>query len=160
MNISSSFSSILIFSGFRSSELKMKMYSRHNNNTWSFGHTISKIYLKWKFDLIWNTCTNICLSLFILKPKMLSIIHYNETCLHWASFWPDFVFGMDRCLVYQGTRQIAHLIAFFPGYFVFKNENVKVKVKYGFVLQDSPFYFRVITSYLKMSGMPCLCKLN
>ena len=35
-----------------------------------------------------------------------------------------------------GTRQIARLIAFFPGYFVFKNENVKVKVpvKYGFVL--------------------------
>jgi hypothetical protein len=26
------------------------------------------------------------------------------------------------------------LIAFFPGYFVFKNENVKVKIKYGIVL--------------------------
>ena len=35
-----------------------------------------------------------------------------------------------------GTRQIARLIAFFPGYFVLKDENVKVKVpvKYGFVL--------------------------
>jgi hypothetical protein len=33
-----------------------------------------------------------------------------------------------------GTRQIARLIAFSQGYFVFKNENVKVKVKYGFVL--------------------------
>ena len=30
--------------------------------------------------------------------------------------------------------QIARLIAFFSGYFVFKIENVKVKVKYGFVL--------------------------
>ena len=28
------------------------------------------------------------------------------------------------------ARQIASLIAFFPGYFVFKNENVKVKVKF------------------------------
>jgi len=60
----------------------------------------------------------------------------------------------------SGTRHIAHLIAIFPGYFVFKNENVKVKVKYGFVLHTgfagSPFYFRIITSYLKMSGMPCL----
>jgi hypothetical protein len=33
-----------------------------------------------------------------------------------------------------GTGQIARLIAFSRGYFVFKNENVKVKVKYGFVL--------------------------
>jgi hypothetical protein len=33
---------------------------------------------------------------------------------------------------------------------------VKLKVKYGFVLQDpSSFYFGIITSYLKMSGMPC-----
>jgi hypothetical protein len=32
------------------------------------------------------------------------------------------------------TRQIACLIALTPGYFVFKNENVKVKVKYSFVL--------------------------
>jgi hypothetical protein len=32
------------------------------------------------------------------------------------------------------TAQIAHLIAFPPRYFVVKNENVKVKVKYGFVL--------------------------
>jgi hypothetical protein len=31
-------------------------------------------------------------------------------------------------------QQIARLIAFSQGYFVFKNENVKVKVKYGFVL--------------------------
>ena len=31
-----------------------------------------------------------------------------------------------------GTRQIA----FSPVYFVFKNENVKVKVKYGFVLHN------------------------
>jgi hypothetical protein len=30
------------------------------------------------------------------------------------------------------SQHIAHLIAIFPGYFVFKNENVKVKVKYGF----------------------------
>jgi hypothetical protein len=33
-----------------------------------------------------------------------------------------------------GTGKIARLIAVFPSYFVFKNENVKVKVKYGFVL--------------------------
>jgi len=33
-----------------------------------------------------------------------------------------------------GTGLIARLIAFPPGYFVVKNENVKVKVKYGFVL--------------------------
>jgi hypothetical protein len=33
-----------------------------------------------------------------------------------------------------GTGQIVRLIAFSRGYFVFKNENVKVKVKYGFVL--------------------------
>jgi hypothetical protein len=33
-----------------------------------------------------------------------------------------------------GTGQIVRLIAFFSGYFVFKNENVKEKVKYGFVL--------------------------
>ena len=33
-----------------------------------------------------------------------------------------------------GIGQIARLIAFFLGYFVFKNENVKMKVKYGFVL--------------------------
>ena len=32
------------------------------------------------------------------------------------------------------TGQIARLIAFFSSYFVFKIENVKVKVKYGFVL--------------------------
>jgi len=31
-----------------------------------------------------------------------------------------------------GNGQIAHLIAFSPSYFVFKNENVKVKVKYSF----------------------------
>jgi hypothetical protein len=49
---------------------------------------------------------------------------------------------------------------FHSGYFVFKNENVKVKVKYGIVLlagfARSPFYFSIIiiTSYLKMSGMP------
>jgi hypothetical protein len=44
-----------------------------------------------------------------------------------------------------------------PGYFVFKNEYVKVKVKekYHFVLHGPPFYFRIIISYLKMSGMPC-----
>jgi hypothetical protein len=36
-----------------------------------------------------------------------------------------------------GTVKIARLIAFSPIYFVFKNENVKVKVKYGIlVLQD------------------------
>jgi hypothetical protein len=46
-------------------------------------------------------------------------------------------------------------IAFSPSYFTLKNENVKLKVKYGFVLQDPSFYFRIITSYLKMSGMPC-----
>ena len=48
-------------------------------------------------------------------------------------------------------------IAFFLGYLVFKN--VKVKVKYGFVFYigfaGPPFYFRIITSYLKMSGMLC-----
>ena len=33
-----------------------------------------------------------------------------------------------------GTGEIACLIAFPPSYFVFKIENVKVKVKYGFVL--------------------------
>jgi hypothetical protein len=32
------------------------------------------------------------------------------------------------------TVQIGRLIEFPPCYFVFKNENVKVKVKYGFVL--------------------------
>jgi hypothetical protein len=32
---------------------------------------------------------------------------------------------------------MANLIAFFPCYFVFKNENDKVKVKYGFVLYTS-----------------------
>jgi hypothetical protein len=40
--------------------------------------------------------------------------------------------------------QIARLIAFFIGYFVslfFKNENVKVKVKYGCVFQDPPLFF-------------------
>ena len=59
--------------------------------------------------------------------------------------------------------QIVHLNAFFPGYFVFKNENVKVKVNYGFVLHTGfagpPFYFRIITSYLKKSGIPCCGKL-
>jgi hypothetical protein len=38
------------------------------------------------------------------------------------------------------------------------NKNVKVKVKYSFVLHTgfagSPFYFRIITSHLKMSGIP------
>jgi hypothetical protein len=42
-----------------------------------------------------------------------------------------------------GTSQISRLIAFFPSYFAFKNENVKVKVKYGFVFHTgfaaSPF---------------------
>jgi uncharacterized protein YgiM (DUF1202 family) len=32
------------------------------------------------------------------------------------------------------AEQIVRLIAFVSRYFVFKNENVKVKVKYGFVL--------------------------
>jgi hypothetical protein len=36
-----------------------------------------------------------------------------------------------------GTGQIARLIAFPSSYFVFKNENVKVKVKYHIVLQDT-----------------------
>ena len=36
-----------------------------------------------------------------------------------------------------GTGQIARLIAFPSSYFVFKNENVKVKVKYRIVLQDT-----------------------
>jgi hypothetical protein len=52
----------------------------------------------------------------------------------------------------QCTGQIACLNAFFPGYFV------KTKVKYALlcilVLQDLPFNIRIITSYLKMSGMP------
>jgi len=45
-----------------------------------------------------------------------------------------------KCLFEQGipqqpgTGQIGRLIEFFPGFFVFKNENVKVKVEYGFVL--------------------------
>jgi len=72
-----------------------------------------------------------------------------------------------------------------PGYFVIKNENVQVKLKYSFVLHTGiavshliwtythglfqeavmiscqgqlslPFYFRIITSNLKMSGMPCI----
>ena len=51
--------------------------------------------------------------------------------------------------------QIARLIAFSPSYFAIKHENVKVKVKYGFDLQDLQFYVRIVTSYLKMSGMPC-----
>jgi hypothetical protein len=46
-----------------------------------------------------------------------------------------------------------------PDYFVFKNKNVKVKVKYSLVcilvLQDPPFCCRIIT-YLKMSGMTCI----
>ena len=45
---------------------------------------------------------------------------------------------------YQGTGQIARLIAFFPSCFVFKNENVKVKVKYGFVLQDPPYTLELL----------------
>ena len=44
-----------------------------------------------------------------------------------------------------------------PGYFVFKSENVKVKVNLALfclpVLQDPPSYFRIITTYLKMNGM-------
>jgi hypothetical protein len=35
------------------------------------------------------------------------------------------------------SQHIACLIAIFPGYFVFKNKNVKVKVKYSFVLHTS-----------------------
>jgi len=34
----------------------------------------------------------------------------------------------------RASGKLSRLIAFSPGYFVFKNENVKVKVKYGFVL--------------------------
>jgi hypothetical protein len=33
-----------------------------------------------------------------------------------------------------GNRAKCHFNVFFPGYFVFKNEKVKVKVKCGFVL--------------------------
>ena len=40
-----------------------------------------------------------------------------------------------------GTGQIAHLIAFSPRLLcVVKNENVKVKVKYGFVLHTGLAY--------------------
>ena len=55
-----------------------------------------------------------------------------------------------------------------PDYFVFKNEIIKVKVKYGFDLHTGlagshhvwtgpPFYLRIITSYLKIGGIPCIC---
>ena len=46
------------------------------------------------------------------------------------------------------ARQIAHLIAFPLGYFAFQHENVKLKVKYGFVLH---WFCRIPTSTLGLS---------
>jgi hypothetical protein len=48
----------------------------------------------------------------------------------------------------DGTGQIARLIAFFPGYFVFKNENVKVKVKCRFRFE---YWFSRIASRMDLS---------
>jgi hypothetical protein len=42
----------------------------------------------------------------------------------------------------RASGKLSRLIAFSPGYFVFKNENVKVKVKYSFVyLQGKLFCY-------------------
>ena len=60
----------------------------------------------------------------------------------------------------QGTDQIARLIVFVPATLFSKMKMSKWKQNMAFfyilVLQDPPFYFRMITSYLKMSGMPCM----
>jgi len=50
-----------------------------------------------------------------------------------------------------GNGQIARLAAFFPGYFVLKIENVKVKVKYSFVLHTG-----LAGSHLVWTEVRCL----
>jgi len=65
---------------------------------------------------------------------------FQNGCLHDQQCILIFCFQIAHQNPYQGipqqlgTKQIAGLIAFSPGHFVFKNKNVKVKVKYGFVL--------------------------
>ena len=49
-------------------------------------------------------------------------------------------------------REIAGLIAISPGYFVFKSETVKVKVKYGFVLHTG--FSRISLSTCKWVECP------
>ena len=46
-----------------------------------------------------------------------------------------------------GTGQISPLITFPTGYFVFKNENVKVKVKYSFVLRTGLAGLHLVWAY-------------
>jgi hypothetical protein len=55
----------------------------------------------------------------------------------------------------RASGKLSRLIAFSPGYFVFKNENVKVKVKYGFVLHAGfPLLLSDYHLLLENSGMP------
>jgi hypothetical protein len=49
-----------------------------------------------------------------------------------------------------GTGQIVRLIAFPTGYFVFKNENVKVKVKYSFVLRTGLAGSHLVWAYYSL----------
>jgi hypothetical protein len=66
----------------------------------------------------------------------------------------------------MSITEIYHGMSLTVLYFVFKNENVKVKDKiqlcfaYILVLQDPPFYYRIVISYLKMRGMPCRLDLD
>jgi hypothetical protein len=41
---------------------------------------------------------------------------------------------LSKCRAFHRNRANCPSFAFFPGYVVFKNENVKVKIKHGFVL--------------------------
>ena len=49
-----------------------------------------------------------------------------------------------------GTEQISPLITFPTGYFVFKNENVKVKVKYSFVLRSGLAGLHLVWAYYSL----------
>ena len=91
-------------------------------------------YYKTRHDMAKNNGTGI-------NEYILYLCRFFIVCLYMYCHWK--FFQVSLLLVYLciqgipeqlGTGKIARLIAVFPSYFVFKNENVKVKVKYGFVL--------------------------
>ena len=99
----------------------------------------------------------------LFLQKLTHIINTSTTCTFQLHTEVNivifhFIFICKGIAQQPGTRKIAHLFAFhLPPATWFSKMRMSVKVKYGFVLHTgiagSRFYFRIIISYLKRSGM-------
>jgi hypothetical protein len=99
----------------------------------------------------------------LFLQKLTHIINTSTTCTFQLHTEVNivifhFIFICQGIAQQPGTRKIAHLFAFhLPPATWFSKMRMSVKVKYGFVLHTgiagSRFYFRIIISYLKRSGM-------